>query len=263
MPWSESFPLAVTSTLPDVGEHVIVVGNPLRAGSRPSRMESSRPPGFGGAGAGSCRSRPPFRGVQREAPWCNLRGEVIGVAFLQFTGVQNLNFCISGERVTRLASAAGPPASLAGGTAASGVAGGRQTFCYLDEKGTVRFSDSPAHPRYSYQLISTHDGALDRSRYERWVFDQIGGNPQTSIPRLRDPRQRMNCRMYSGRYSRPSNTMSDLPNMPQEARNHWEKVVNHHLANAYNGAVQKRNRAILQYRMMMDAFQMYAVSRTH
>jgi hypothetical protein len=262
MPWSESFPLAVTSTLPDVGEHVIVVGNPFG-------LEQTVSDGIVSAIRDSAeRGRvlqitAPISPGSSGSPVVNLRGEVIGVAFLQFTGGQNLNFCISGERVTRLASAAGPPASLAGGTAASGVAGGRQTFCYLDEKGTVRFSDSPAHPRYSYQLISTPDGALDRSRYERWVFDQIGGNPQDIDPqaaatRAKDELPDVFRQVFPSQY-----TMSDLPNMPQEARNHWEKVVNHHLANAYNGAVQKRNRAILQYRMMMDAFQMYAVSRTH
>ncbi|NPU85368.1 MAG: serine protease [Syntrophaceae bacterium] len=260
MPWAESLPLAVTAALPEVGERVIVVGSPFG-------LEQTVSDGIVSAIRETeergrvLQITAPISPGSSGSPVVNLRGEVIGVAFLQFSGGQNLNFCISGERVTRLAAAAGTPVSLAGGTAASGVAGGKQTFCYLDEKGTVRFSDSTTNPRYSYQLISAPDGSLDRNRYERWVFEQIGGNPQdidpqAAVTRAKEDLPNLFRQVFSSQYD-----MSDLPNMPEDARNHWERVVNHHLANAYNGAVQKRNRAILQYRVMMDAFQIHAISR--
>lgn len=260
MPWTESFPLAVTTALPEVGERVVVVGNPFG-------LEQTVSDGIVSAIRETAeRGRvlqitAPISPGSSGSPVANLRGEVVGVAFLQFRGGQNLNFCISGERVARLASAAGPPVSLVGGSAATGMVGGKQTFCYLDEKGTVHFSDSTANPRYSYQLISTPDGSLDRSRYERWVFEQIGGNPQdidpqAAVTRAKEELPDVFRQVFPSQY-----TMNDLPGMPQDARNHWERVVNHHLANAYNGAVQKRNRAILQHRVMMDAFQMYAMSR--
>jgi len=260
MPWTESFPLAVTASLPEVGERVVVVGNPFG-------LEQTVSDGIVSAIRETAeRGRvlqitAPISPGSSGSPVANLRGEVVGVAFLQFSGGQNLNFCISGERVARLAAVAGTPVSLAGGAAATGIAAGKQTFCYLDERGTVRFSDSTANPRYSYQLISTPDGSLDRNRYERWVFDQIGGNPQdidpqAAVTRAKEELPDVFRQVFPSQY-----TMNDLPSMPQDARNHWERVVNHHLANAYNGAVQKRNRAILQHRVMMDAFQMYAISR--
>ncbi len=262
MPWGESIPLAVTSILPEVGERVVVVGSPFG-------LEQTVSDGIVSAIRDTAeRGRvlqitAPISPGSSGSPVVNLRGEVIGVAFLQFRGGQNLNFCISGGRVTNLSAAAGPPVSLAGGAAASAIAGGKQTYCYLDEKGTVRFSDTAAHPRYSYQLISGPDGSLDRARYERWVFDQIGGNPRDIDPQAAATRAKEELPDLFRQVFPPQYNMSDLPNMPQEARNHWDKVVNHHLANAYNQAVQKRNRAMLQYGMMMDAFQMYAVSRTH
>jgi hypothetical protein len=260
MPWGESFPLTVTANLPEVGERVVVIGSPFG-------LEQTVSDGIVSAIRESdLRGRvlqitAPISPGSSGSPVVNLRGEVVGVAFSQFSGGQNLNFCIAGERVVRLTAASGPPVSLAGGAAASAIASGRQTYCYLDEKGSVRFTDQPSNPRFGYQVISTPDGSLDRNRYERWVFDQIGGNPQdidpqAAVAKARDDLPDLFRKVFPSQYA-----MSDLPEMSPDAQNHWQRVVNQYLANAYNGAVQKRNKAILQYRVMMDAFQMYAVSR--
>jgi hypothetical protein len=259
IPWGESVPLAVTTALPEVGERVVVVGNPfgLEQSVSDGIVSAIRETGERGR---ILQITAPISPGSSGSPVVNLRGEVVGVAFSQFSRGQNLNFCISGERVVRLASMAGRPVPLTGGTAASGAPAAKDAYCYLDEKGSVRFTDSRSDPRYSYQLISTPDGMLDRSRYERWVFEQIGGNPQdidpqAAVTRAREELPDLFRKVFPSQYS-----MSDLPQMPQDAQNYWQRVVNSHLANAYNGAVQKRNNMILRHRVMMDAFQMYAIS---
>ncbi len=261
IPWGESIPLAVSAVLPEVGERVVVVGSPFG-------LEQTVSDGIVSAIRDTAeRGRilqitAPISPGSSGSPVVNLRGEVVGVAFSQFTGGQNLNFCIAGERVARLAAASGPPAPLAGGAASPGLEG-KQIHCYLDEKGSVRFTDDPSSPRYRYQVISTPDGSLDRNRYERWVFEQIGGNPRDIDPQAAVNKAREELPDLFRKVFPPQYSLGDLPQMPQDAQNHWQRMVNQHLANAYNGAVQKRNKAILQHRVMMDAFQMYAVSRSH
>jgi len=260
VPWNESVPLSVSAAVPQVGEQVVVVGSPFG-------LEQSVSDGIvsaireTGQQARVLQITAPISPGSSGSPVVNMRGELVGVAFSQVSRGQNLNFGIAAERVSRLAGASGPPVTLAGGAAASGIGMGRQTYCYLDEKGSVRFSEAPPNPRYRYQVISGPDGSLDRDRFEHWVFEQIGGNPQDIDPQAAVVRAREELPDVFRRTFQSQYALGDLPKMPQEAQNHWQRVANLHLANAYNGALQKRNKAVLQYRVMMDAFQLYMMSR--
>ncbi len=94
-------PLPMSSTIPKVGESIIVIGNPLG-------LEMSLSPGF----VSGFREIAPYgRVIQITAPITktssgspvlNMKGEVIGVASFKAVEGQNINFAIPGERVVNL-----------------------------------------------------------------------------------------------------------------------------------------------------------------
>jgi tetratricopeptide (TPR) repeat protein len=96
-------PLMISRSLPEVGEKVVVIGNPLG-------LEQTVSDGI----VSSVREIPQFgKTIQITAPISpgssgsavvNLKGEVIGVATFQMKEGQNLNFVIPSERIVSLKS---------------------------------------------------------------------------------------------------------------------------------------------------------------
>src|SRR6185437_8272857 len=94
-------PLLLDKTSPQEGESVVVIGNPFG-------LEGSVTNGI----VSAVRDIPTFgRIIQITAPISpgssgspvvNMRGEVIGVATLQITGGQSVNFAIPSERIAQL-----------------------------------------------------------------------------------------------------------------------------------------------------------------
>jgi serine protease Do len=106
--------LKITSAVPEVGERVAVVGSPLgleqtlsdgvvsaiRRVSGAKLLQISAPVSLGSSGS----------------PVINMRGEVVGVAYLQVIKGQNLNFAVPGSRalaLQRQATARPAPTPLA------------------------------------------------------------------------------------------------------------------------------------------------------
>jgi len=94
-------PLRVTTSLPEVGEKVIVIGSPLGLEKTVSDgiVSAVREiPGFGNIIQISAPVSPGSSG----SPVVNIRGEVIGLATRQVPEGQNLNFAMPGERIAKL-----------------------------------------------------------------------------------------------------------------------------------------------------------------
>jgi FKBP-type peptidyl-prolyl cis-trans isomerase len=99
-------PLRVTSSLPEVGEQVIVIGTPLGFEKTVSDgiVSAIREiPDFGRV----IQVTAPISPGSSGSPVLNMRGNVIGVATFFIAAGQNLNFAIPGERVVRLRASAG------------------------------------------------------------------------------------------------------------------------------------------------------------
>ncbi len=117
IPTNQVRPLLLDRTSPQEGESVVVIGNPFG-------LEGSVTNGI----VSAVRDIPTFgRIIQITAPISpgssgspvvNMQGQVIGVATLQITGGQSINFAIPSERISQLQS--GPLLSLSDLVAASG-----------------------------------------------------------------------------------------------------------------------------------------------
>jgi len=98
--------LGISDSLPEVGERVIVVGNPLGLEQTVSDgiVSAVREiPAFGNI----IQITAPISSGSSGSPVVNMKGEVIGVASFQMVEGQNLNFAIPGERVAELTSGKG------------------------------------------------------------------------------------------------------------------------------------------------------------
>jgi Tfp pilus assembly protein PilF len=94
-------PLSLSSSIPEVGERVAVIGSPLgleRTVSDGIVSAVREIPAFGKIYQITAPISPGSSG----SPVVNMRGEVIGVATFQFVEGQNLNFAIPGERIVKL-----------------------------------------------------------------------------------------------------------------------------------------------------------------
>lgn len=98
-------PLAITNTAPQEGESVVVVGNPLGLeGSVSNGIVSAVRdiPNFGRI----IQITAPISAGSSGSPVINMQGQVIGVATLQITDGQSLNFAVPSERVVGLQASA-------------------------------------------------------------------------------------------------------------------------------------------------------------
>lgn len=98
-------PLAITRTSPQEGESVVVVGNPLGLeGSVSNGIVSAVRdiPNFGRI----IQITAPISSGSSGSPVINMQGQVIGVATLQLTDGQSLNFAVPSDRVAALNASA-------------------------------------------------------------------------------------------------------------------------------------------------------------
>lgn len=110
-------PLPLDKTSPQEGESVVVIGNPLGLeGSVTNGIVSAVRdiPTFGRI----IQITAPISAGSSGSPVVNMQGQVIGIATLQITGGQSVNFAIPSERISQLQIAA--PMSLADLVVASG-----------------------------------------------------------------------------------------------------------------------------------------------
>jgi tetratricopeptide (TPR) repeat protein len=110
-------PLPLDKTSPQEGESVVVIGNPLGLeGSVTNGIVSAVRdiPTFGRI----IQITAPISSGSSGSPVVNMQGQVIGIATLQITGGQSVNFAIPSERISQLQIA--PPMSLSDLVAASG-----------------------------------------------------------------------------------------------------------------------------------------------
>jgi len=110
-------PLPLDRTAPQEGESVVVIGNPLGLeGSVTNGIVSAVRdiPTFGRI----IQITAPISSGSSGSPVVNMHGQVIGIATLQITGGQSVNFAIPSERITQLAISA--PMSLSELVVASG-----------------------------------------------------------------------------------------------------------------------------------------------
>ncbi len=101
LPVESVYPLSVSSSIPEVGERVAVIGSPLgleRTVSDGIVSAVREIPAFGKIYQITAPISPGSSG----SPVVNMKGEVIGVATFQFVEGQNLNFAIPGERIAKL-----------------------------------------------------------------------------------------------------------------------------------------------------------------
>ena len=101
IPHDAVHPLSVSTSIPEVGERVIVIGSPLG-------LEKTVSDGI----VSAVREIPQFGKIiqitapispgSSGSPVVNMKGEAIGVATLQTVGGQNLNFAVPSERIARL-----------------------------------------------------------------------------------------------------------------------------------------------------------------
>jgi len=100
--------LSLSSSIPEVGERIAVIGSPLG-------LEQTVSDGI----VSAVREIPEFGKIYQitapispgssGSPVVNMKGEVIGVATFQFVGGQNLNFVIPSEHISRLRAEKGKP----------------------------------------------------------------------------------------------------------------------------------------------------------
>jgi len=101
IPKESVYPLSVSSSIPEVGERVAVIGNPLgleRTVSDGIVSAVREIPAFGKIYQITAPISPGSSG----SPVVNMKNEVIGVATFQFVEGQNLNFAVPGERIAKL-----------------------------------------------------------------------------------------------------------------------------------------------------------------
>jgi len=101
IPQKEVKPLSVGVSVPEVGERIIVIGNPLgleRTVSDGIVSAVRDVPNFGNI----IQITAPISPGSSGSPVVNMKGEVIGVATFQLMEGQNLNFVIPSERIAKL-----------------------------------------------------------------------------------------------------------------------------------------------------------------
>lgn len=101
--------LPISTTLPEVGERVVVVGSPLGLEETVSDGMVSGIRIIPGRGE-ILQISAPISAGSSGGPVVNLKGEVVGVAMFQMGRGQNLNFAVPGNRVLALRD--GPPRPL-------------------------------------------------------------------------------------------------------------------------------------------------------
>lgn len=249
----ESKPVILNSRLPDVGEKIIVIGNPMG-------LEQTVSDGIVSAVRHNQQAvefiqvTAPVSAGNSGGPLFNMRGEVIGVATFQYRSGQNLNFCVATSRIAALQQGLNLRGAYASGGGVQSSAA-RDVYCYADSGGKVSFVDWKTG-----MLVSRPDGSLDRVKYERWVLEQIGGNPDNINPEkeARDDVERNREQLFKSVF--PDRSMSDT-NLTTGERDWLERRYQRHYVQVYNQAISRRNDAVRKYHLMMNAFDTFSVTK--
>ena len=247
-------PLPVLSGPPQVGEKIVVIGNP-------NGLEWTVSDGIVSAIRGDklIQITAPISRGSSGGPVINMNGEVVCVVKGIRTDVdpragniaQNLNFCIPGEKIAGLRPGFNQSLDRMEAT--------RKVYCYAEDNGTVVITDTPRKVT-SYTLISRPDGTLDRTEYEKWVLKEmnIPRNPesfdpvaaaQSSIDKDKDELFR---RAFPHKSSNAGMTLDE--------QQFWHNSINQLHKERYNRAVAWKNQAVLRYRYMMGVFDRYSAS---
>jgi len=249
----ESKPVQINSRLPEVGEKVIVVGNPLG-------LEQTVSDGIVSALRRNQHSvefiqvTAPISPGNSGGPLLNMHGEVIGVATFQFKTGQNLNFCVGAARIAGMLSGTNF-ASPVNAAAEIKSPGGQEVYCYVDSNGQVSFVDWKTG-----LLVSRPDGTLDRVKYENWVMEQIGGHPDNINPdkEAREDLERNRERLFKSVF--PHRSLDDS-NLTSAEKDWLERRYQRHYVETFNQVAMRRNEAIRKYRSMMNDFDKFAAGR--
>ncbi|HOW57867.1 MAG TPA: S1C family serine protease, partial [Smithellaceae bacterium] len=175
-PSSEIFPVVMNGAIPEIGEKVLVIGNPLG-------LEMTVTDGIVSAVRTSQQSvnyiqvTAPISAGNSGCPLLNMRGEVIGVATFQYRQGQNLNFCVAADRVIALQRGVPITAANAGDQSFTTPKSLQNVYCYADNQGIVHFVDWQTGI-----LISRPDGSLDVRKFQKWALEEAGENPNSINP---------------------------------------------------------------------------------
>ncbi len=248
----ESKPVSLDTRLPEVGEKIVVIGNPMG-------LEQTVSDGIVSAvrrnqyAVDFIQVTAPVSAGNSGGPLFNMRGEVIGVATFQYRSGQNLNFCVAASRITALQQGSNSQGASSGGDLRS--PGGRDVYCYVDSGGQVSFVDWKTG-----MLVSRPDGSLDRVKFERWVLDQIGGNPENTNPEgeARDDVERNREQLFKSVF--PHRSMSDT-NLTSAEKDWLERRYQRYYVEVYNQSMRRRNEAIRKYQLMMNDFDRFNATR--
>ena len=252
-PANEISPVSLTSSIPDIGEKILIIGNPLG-------LEQTVSDGIVSAVRNSQQAvkyiqiSAPISKGNSGGPLLNMHGEVIGVATFQYNQGQNLNFCVAAERVIALQNGN----AMSTNQAESGslkTPSKQDVYCYVDSQLLVHFVDWNAGI-----LISKPDGSLDGAKYEKWVLDEVGVDPN-SIDPVRDAQLALDQyrdELYKRTFPHKSASENNLTVGEQQM---WENIQNRYYNNAYNNSVLRRNTAINKYNYMIQQFKKYISSR--
>jgi S1-C subfamily serine protease len=251
---SESVPVILNVNLPEVGEKVVVIGNPLG-------LEQTVSDGIVSAIRSNQQAikfiqiTAPVSMGNSGGPLLNMRGEVIGVATFQYRQGQNLNFCVAAERVAGLQSGT----TLQTGQSYDGPFKSPQqsdVYCYADSQGKVFFVDWQTGLH-----VSRPDGSLDRGKFDKWALDQVGGNPDNIIP----DREAQSALDYNRealfKSIFPNKLMSDSLNSAEKEA--LERRYQRYYIENYNKAMSRRNEAVRKYQSMMWQFDRFNNNRRY
>lgn len=249
----ESKPVSINAALPNVGEKIIVIGSPLG-------LEQTVSDGIVSALRSNQQSiefiqiTAPVSPGNSGGPLLNMRGEVIGVATFQYSSGQNLNFCVAASRIAGLQQGFNPSSSQASSDQRQ-MPHSNDVYCYLDSNGQVSFVNWKTGT-----LISRPDGSLDAKKYEQWVLEQIGGNPDNINPEkeAREDLERNRENLFKSVF--PGRSFNDSDLTPAEKE--WlERRYYRHYVEAYNQSISRRNDAVRKYRMLVNEFIRFNASR--
>jgi S1-C subfamily serine protease len=254
-PGSESVPVILSSNLPEVGEKIVVIGNPMG-------LEQTVSDGIVSAIRSSQQAikfiqiTAPVSPGNSGGPLLNMQGEVIGVATFQYRQGQNLNFCVAAERVIGLQSGTLLQAGQSSGDEFNSPQR-RDVYCYADSDGKVFFVDWQTGLH-----VSRPDGSLDRAKFEKWALDQVGGNPDYINPEKEAQSALDQKREELFKSIFPNRSMSDS-NLNAAEKEALERRYNRFYIENYNNAMSRRNGAIRKYQSMIWQFDKFNNSRRY
>ncbi len=248
-----AIPLEINTSLPRPGEKVIVPGGNKQAARSVSGeiVSIQRESGQGVAFIEVSAFAAP---VENGAPLLNVTGEVIAVAALSYFEGRKVNRFIAAEEIISLDA----ERSVFSGVAENEVkpSRGRDVYCYVGSDGHVSFVEWKTQ-----MLLTLPDGSLDGENFEKWVIEQVGGNPDYINPdkEAQEDLERNREKLFKSVF--PHRSMSDT-NLTDGEKSWLETRYRQHYTEVYNRWVARRNDAVRKYNIMMGDFQRFSAERS-